>query len=38
MNNSNVFNRYPFLSSEIFGSENQKLIDFLFEYPEEEID
>ncbi|CAD8070462.1 unnamed protein product [Paramecium primaurelia] len=29
--------QYPFLTSEILGSQNQKLIDYLFECPEEEI-
>ncbi|CAD8127244.1 unnamed protein product [Paramecium sonneborni] len=28
--------QYPFLTSEILGSQNQKLIDYLFEGPEEE--
>ncbi|CAD8102044.1 unnamed protein product [Paramecium sonneborni] len=30
--------QYPFLCSEILGSQNQKLLDFLFERPEEEIE
>ncbi|CAD8128039.1 unnamed protein product [Paramecium sonneborni] len=30
--------QYPFLTSEILGSQNQKLIDYLFECPEEEIE
>ncbi|CAD8193241.1 unnamed protein product [Paramecium octaurelia] len=29
--------QFPFLTSEILGSQNQKLIDYLFECPEEEI-
>ncbi|CAK84076.1 unnamed protein product (macronuclear) [Paramecium tetraurelia] len=30
--------QYPFLCSEILGSQNQKLLDFLFERPEEILD
>lgn len=31
-----LFLRYPFYGSEILGSENEKLINFLFEKPNEE--
>lgn len=30
-------NRYPFYSSEILGQENEKLINFLFDKPEDEM-
>lgn len=30
-------NRYPFYSSEILGCENEKLINFLFDKPEDEM-